>query len=540
MRRTKLWPLKFRFPSHYHIGREKRKCQDIVGLMKPTTFVLLLCCVATACGQVVRHQGRFYYGDGTSSSVTDPSPALHKVQIGASETIEQISDHFDASNNGTFSQRYFVNETQWNRPDTAKWDKFSPVLLCVGGEGPPLDKSVLIDSVHCSDMITYSYYRKSLTFALEHRFYGSSSPADDYATDALNKYLSTEQAVQDIGEFIRQMKIKYNIPDSTPWITYGGSYPGMVAAIARQVLPDVVYAAVSSSAPIEASVAMPGYNEIVGLAYKTESVGGSQQCFDVIKKSHEVIGEMLTTNEGRRTLEKDFKVCGGEGALDNELNQSMFASSGVVYLPAQGNDPACTSPLCNIESICENLTQSKAATEYDTMVALSAQMSSSCKFVSHAAEILAFKEKASPSRVWEYQTCSEWGFYMTCESDECPFVQGLPALEAAIDICKHAYDIDSDAITKNIAAANERYGGLNFPATRVIFVNGEIDPWRANSVQKSPAASIAGSEPVHSTPGSSHHYWTHAPQESDNTDIVDARQAIIDQLDSWLFELESV
>ena len=43
-------------------------------------------------------------------------------------------DHFDAQNQDTWSQRYFVNDTFF--------DGTGPVFLCVGGEGPPLQTDV--------------------------------------------------------------------------------------------------------------------------------------------------------------------------------------------------------------------------------------------------------------------------------------------------------------------------------------------------------------------------------------------------------------
>jgi len=57
--------------------------------------------------------------------------------------------------------------------------------VCVGGEGPPLDKSVLTSSVHCNDMVELGREVGALLLALEHRFYGYSMPAEDYSTHSL-------------------------------------------------------------------------------------------------------------------------------------------------------------------------------------------------------------------------------------------------------------------------------------------------------------------------------------------------------------------
>jgi hypothetical protein len=51
--------------------------------------------------------------------------------------LEQRQDHFDGSNTHTWLQAYYVNDSHWLPGSRA------PVFLCVGGEGPPLDGSVV-------------------------------------------------------------------------------------------------------------------------------------------------------------------------------------------------------------------------------------------------------------------------------------------------------------------------------------------------------------------------------------------------------------
>src|SRR3546814_73959 len=64
------------------------------------------------------------------------------------KSFDQRVDHFDRSNTNSFAQRYFINDTFWQGPDSS-----APVFLCVGGEGPPLSYMVLIASDHCNDMV---------------------------------------------------------------------------------------------------------------------------------------------------------------------------------------------------------------------------------------------------------------------------------------------------------------------------------------------------------------------------------------------------
>jgi hypothetical protein len=70
----------------------------------------------------------------------------------------QRLDHFDGSVNGTFQQRYFLNATYFTED--------GPVFLCVGGEGPALDASVLYHSVHCSDATELAARAGALLVAL--------------------------------------------------------------------------------------------------------------------------------------------------------------------------------------------------------------------------------------------------------------------------------------------------------------------------------------------------------------------------------------
>ena len=62
---------------------------------------------------------------------------------------EQKQDHFDPSSSRIWSQAFFVNDTFW-RPGSD-----APVFLCVGGEGPALDGSVVVASPHCNNAVEW-------------------------------------------------------------------------------------------------------------------------------------------------------------------------------------------------------------------------------------------------------------------------------------------------------------------------------------------------------------------------------------------------
>ena len=106
--------------------------------------------------------------------------------------IAQQLDHFDATNDATFQQRYFVSYRHHHSKGIDESKNVGATssslptisLLCVGGEGPGFTKSVLVDSVHCSgDMLelakriakTAPHQYNIVLYALEHRYYGTVS-----------------------------------------------------------------------------------------------------------------------------------------------------------------------------------------------------------------------------------------------------------------------------------------------------------------------------------------------------------------------------
>ena len=63
------------------------------------------------------------------------------------------------------------------------------------------------------------------------------------------KYLSSEQALADLANFIVYQKKAMNLTKNK-WIVFGGSYPGNLASWFRLKYPHLAYGAVASSAPI--------------------------------------------------------------------------------------------------------------------------------------------------------------------------------------------------------------------------------------------------------------------------------------------------
>ena len=61
------------------------------------------------------------------------------------------------------------------------------------------------------------------------------------------RFLTTEQALADLDNFIKGFSANYTNPK---WVLFGGSYPGTMAALSRQLYPDSTIGAIASSAPL--------------------------------------------------------------------------------------------------------------------------------------------------------------------------------------------------------------------------------------------------------------------------------------------------
>mmetsp|Transcript_22469 Transcript_22469/g.55875 ORF Transcript_22469/g.55875 Transcript_22469/m.55875 type:complete len:496 (+) Transcript_22469:102-1589(+) len=451
-----------------------------------------------------------------------------------------LRDHFSGEPN-TWQQAYYVNAS-FHKPG-------GPVFLCVGGEGPPLDGSVVVSSVHCNNAVEWLQETGAIMFAVEHRYYGCHNmsacpytPADPRPL----QWLSSRQALADLAAFHAYATKAYALA-GRKWVTFGGSYPGMLASWARLKYPSLFFASASSSAPVIAKLDMQEYNDIVAAAYALPSVGGSASCRELIARGHAEIGQMLSRPSGRAALVSLFSKLAHTSPswLEVPANQRAFAGEGVAYFPAQSNDPTCLGYACNIARVCAEMTsQPTNASAVERLAALANGPSTTA--TEHVGKEENVEAPGTDTTVearslhseldyWGYQTCTEFGFYQTCEvGTQCFFTQGLDTLASNDGFCKK-YGLSPPDIAANIAATNAFYGAgrPDLPphnASRIMYINGDVDPWHGLSILEPLTPDL----PTLMVAGASHHAWTHPSAPSDQPSVVAARLAIRKQLGAWL------
>mmetsp|Transcript_2166 Transcript_2166/g.4975 ORF Transcript_2166/g.4975 Transcript_2166/m.4975 type:complete len:589 (-) Transcript_2166:29-1795(-) len=557
-------------------------------------LLLLLLDSATVEGTSIERRRRFVdYLSQRSRQEQEPQTDRGDVRDATADVeerfVEQRLDHFSSVPEvdiptRTFRQRYFYTSRYVHSSSSsvasaasAAADTSTPSLrrpavaasstrpvyafLCMGGEGPCLTKDVLVSSVHCTgDMIELARRLYDSTahnadvhlYVLEHRYYGDSYPKfyNDNGTEESPVsndnlvYLSSRQALADAAHFVSTVVVpRAHNQAKVRVITFGGSYPGMLAAWARLKYPHLVHGAVSNSAPVQAQLDFPEYNDRVSYDLANDEVG---DCLRILEEGHAEIAQLLTSSrdvDSREQVATLFNVCGGEATLVDNKNVSAFLGDGVVFVPAQSNDPSCDDRMCNIDHLCSSLIAAREVTgsNVKALAAVSKQQrgnSTACIEVDWEGTIryLSSDEaKEEGLRSWLWQTCTEFGFYQTCEAaSSCPYGKGYHTIDLDLEICRRAFGITEGNVWSNVQQSIEQYGGWNIDASRILFVNGDIDPWAMLGVDFDHGSSSALSTIW--VEGASHHFWTHEIKDSDGEGIKKAREAIYRHVVEWLDE----
>ena len=136
-------------------------------------------------------------------------------------------------------------------------------------------------------------------------------------------------------------------------------------------------------------------------------------------------------------------------------------------------------------------------------------------------------------RQWFYQTCTEFGFYQTTDSDNQPFGNMIP-LSFYMQQCQDIFgpEFNQYAITRGIEWTEAYYGGRNISqdTRNIVFPNGSIDPWHALSILKSVNLYIT----TIFIEGTAHCANMLPPSEEDSQALVEAREKISERIGTFL------
>uniref|UniRef100_A0A7E4UR46 Serine protease K12H4.7 n=1 Tax=Panagrellus redivivus TaxID=6233 RepID=A0A7E4UR46_PANRE len=444
-------------------------------------------------------------------------PADLSSRVADQHFVQQL-DHFDASNNKTWLQRFWYNDQMYNPG--------GPQFLMIGGESA--ENPAWLENYEVP-FASIGMDVGAITFVLEHRFYGESNPTGDQKVESL-KYLTSEQVLADVNSFILAQNKAFNFTNPR-WITFGGSYSGALSAWARQKYPDTVYAAVASSGPVQAVVDFTGYLDVVYNALHSYN----PKCAESAHKGFLKIKSLMTNSHGRETLAKTFNICNDLKNADNNTLYSFYEAIIGHYMDIvqySGDNTEDYRDVRTIPELCKH--QLGGHSDFDGVIAVDHWLRKGCFDVNYQHYIDSIKNESSgDDRAWLWQTCNEFGYYQSTDSDLVvnKFTGADIPVDYFVQQCVDIFGIDNSTVYTNVEKTNSHYYGQNgYNGTRVVFPNGSNDPWHVLGVLKATNKDVY---PILIN-GSSHCADMLPPSEDDSDSLEAARKAIRKHVLRWV------
>ncbi|PVD19043.1 hypothetical protein C0Q70_21602 [Pomacea canaliculata] len=442
--------------------------------------------------------------------------------------FNQTLDHFNDADTRTFMQQYFIND-KYYKPG-------GPVFLSIGGEGPA-------DPVWMENgaWIQYAQDHNAFLFMVEHRFYGKTHPTGNLSVENLG-YLTSEQALADLANFITFAQVKYNLPDNK-WIAIGGSYSGALAAWFRLKYPHLVQGAVATSAPVFAQLNFLEYMSVV----QDSLAMSSSSCVSNIQQATQQLEKLLSDETGRQQLRKMFNLCDDINIANSDDIANLYSvlagnfedvvqynKDNRAFEGAKGTNITIDT-LCGIMDTDTNKSALQRYADVNTLMlttyAEKCQDFTYASMISDLTKIDWDSNTAAGGRQWTYQTCTEFGYFQTSDSKNQPFGSYFP-LEFFIKQCQDIFGpkFNADLIQQGINFTNTNYGGYNLKVTNVVFPNGSVDPWHALGIVKdlSPNATAIFID------GTAHCANMYPATPDDPPQLVQARLTISKLIGQWV------
>lgn len=411
-------------------------------------------------------------------STWSPPPALWYTQK---------LDHFRLTDSRTWQQRYFVNAT-FRREG-------GPVFVMIGGEGEANPAWMMAGT-----WIEYARQMGAICFMLEHRFYGQSRPTRDMSVKSL-RFLSSSQALADLASFTQSMTSQYKLFGSR-WVAFGGSYPGSLSAWYRLKYPHLIHCAVSTSAPMLAQADFSEYLQVVTsslkLGWGVDCVGGVARAFSSLHRLHK-------HRDSWPKLNKIFRLCEPLSSDNWDYFISLLAGYFEETVQYSGDNRGFEGGVnTSIQDICELMIpdhlDSESNSDIGSLAGLAAlntvlllRDKQTCLQNNPLSELTQLRnvkfdsDSNNGARQWLYQTCTEFGWYQTTDSDSQSFGRFL-SLNQSVQQCTDVFGkrFDEALVNEAVRATNMKYGGRDFVGSRVVFLNGNVDPWHAMGFTTAP------------------------------------------------------
>jgi thymus-specific serine protease len=394
--------------------------------------------------------------------------------------FDQKVDHFDPLSVDTYKQTYFVDDRHYKEG--------GPIFLQITGEW-----SLSTTGIENGLENALALRHGGIHIGLEHRFYGPdysnrSLPTIDYSKESL-KFLTADQALADTANFIRTVEIEANgaLVDTknAKWIVIGASYAANLAAWMRLKYPDIVFAAHSSSGPFFAKADFweCSYAVDVGIP----KLGGSQTCSDNWVRVVKYFDDLVESRGAEFVLDAfgvkkklDIRDLSGFSATFAGHVQYGRSAANIVI----GNDTVnAVTAICSGKYFPSFIDPSAEPSElFKDLISFFKLQNPTPELILENFDYTEFAKLYPEVSPWYWQICKDYGYWQTGRSNVRSFYSRLMTVDYFENVCSMIYGKENSK--SNPLAVNLKYLGNDFRffTSRVVIVNGDLDPWYYLSV----------------------------------------------------------
>lgn len=375
--------------------------------------------------------------------------------------FESKLDHFDMQDTRPLWQRYWINEQYWSAENGG-----GPIFLYLCGEWT------------CSNQRNDSYVSHlakkhgAILLVHEHRYYGMSQPAfPDWSTENL-KWLNTDQALADVAFFADNMTQviaeKYGVPQKRVF-TFGGSYPGALVSWFRDKYSHISAGSWASSGVVDAIEDFHQFDETVTEALMKNGDG----CNHRVRK-------LIEYTDGEFAAGRGYPIKQIFNATEMRDDEFFWFYSDVIAETVQYGERV---ELCKRVA---DLREDYAAMNQMINDWQVGKTMGRDDYWSVALQNTTI-DYGKNGRQWSYQYCSELGYLQTPAQKYPPLKNDGLDLKFWRSYCGRIFDEPTYPDTHHW---NLRYGGRNPAVSKVIYMNGDEDPWKKSSILESSNVNI--------------------------------------------------
>jgi len=348
-------------------------------------------------------------------------------------------------------------------------------------------------------------------------------------------YLSSQQALADYATLIAHIREMYGT-FSTPLISFGGSYGGMLTAWFRMKYPTVVDGALAASAPIlqfyNTGVSFDIFNEIV----TADFAGAAKGCDKGISDAFSEINARGADKKGLDYLSTTFMTC---KPLSDSASLVAWINNALSYM-AMADYPYSSSflgsmPGYPVNVSCQKWSDARASGE-SNLASVVELLSVFYNYTGQAGDCydLSTGPPGLDANGWEYQTCTEMVMPMSSGGPKDMFPDQPWNLTSWTAYCQKTWNV-----TPRPNWVTQYYGGELLPSgqnnimgSNIFFSNGRLDPWRGGGVQTSTQDSIITAI----IEGGAHHLDLREPNEKDPESVKSVRRLEVKYISKWIEE----